>query len=73
MELGRSGWKRLTAESSEAVSRSAPEQPPTPAREHELTTVIDAGCEIDGALVLQKSIRIEGEFRGSLESSGTVT
>jgi cytoskeletal protein CcmA (bactofilin family) len=36
------------------------------------TTFIQKGCEFEGTLILDKSIRIEGEFRGAIESSETV-
>ena len=36
-------------------------------------TTIDPGCEIEGTLTLDRSITIEGEFRGAIHCAETVT
>jgi cytoskeletal protein CcmA (bactofilin family) len=61
------GWRRV-------VLGGAPEAevPASPPERPEMTT-IDPGCEIEGKLSLDRSICIEGEFRGSIHCAETVT
>ena len=63
------GWRRIvlrTTQEPEAASIG-----PVPDRP-EMTT-IDPGCEIEGTLTLDRSITIEGEFRGAIHCAETVT
>lgn len=61
------GWRRV-------VLGSAPEAPvPEVVPDQPEMTVIDPGCEIEGKLSLDRSICIEGEFRGSIHCAETVT
>jgi cytoskeletal protein CcmA (bactofilin family) len=77
MQATRASWKRLGARrghdatpANASASREAPpDAPPLPP----LTTFIQEDCEIEGALVLQSSIQIDGEFRGRIETSETLT
>ena len=62
------GWRRVVL--GGASESEAPEQP---APEHPQMTTIDPGCEIEGKLSLDRSICIEGEFRGSIHCAETVT
>jgi cytoskeletal protein CcmA (bactofilin family) len=57
-----SGWKRIDLGASEDSGE----------RSGALTTFIDRGCEFEGRLVLEQSIRIDGEFRGEVETSESV-
>jgi cytoskeletal protein CcmA (bactofilin family) len=64
------GWRRLVLRAPAAEApplpqpeRSAPE--PEPAR-------IDHGVEMKGRLVVDRALRIEGEFHGELECSSSV-
>lgn len=64
MDENGNGWvqKRVDAPSAEA------ETPP----ERVTATFIDTGAEFNGTLRLAESFRIDGEFRGSIESQSTV-
>ena len=68
-----SGWqklevgRRLTRRGSVAV-----EAPKTPAAE-EHTAYIHEGCEVEGTLAVENSLRIQGEFRGRIKARKTVT
>ena len=68
-----SGWeklevgRRLTRRGSAAV-----EAPKAPAAE-EHTAFIHEGCEVEGTLAVENSLRIQGEFRGRIKARKTVT
>jgi cytoskeletal protein CcmA (bactofilin family) len=71
MEERLTGWRRLVL--------GVPEQETTPPKaEVEPGTstpdvaIIERGVEMNGRLVVRQSLRIEGEFRGELESGGSV-
>jgi cytoskeletal protein CcmA (bactofilin family) len=71
MEVRLAGWRRLVL--------GAPEQETTPPkREGDPGTstpdvaIIERGVEMNGRLVVPQSLRIEGEFRGELESGSSV-
>jgi cytoskeletal protein CcmA (bactofilin family) len=71
MDKRLAGWRRLVL--------GAPEQPATPPKpEGEPVTsapdvaIIARGVEMNGSLVVPQSLRIEGEFRGKLESGASV-
>jgi cytoskeletal protein CcmA (bactofilin family) len=68
-----SGWRRVEPEirDAEREPTATPEQA-APATDR-TTTFIFPECQLEGRLVLKDSIRIECEFRGSLESAQTVT
>ena len=71
METRIAGWRRLVL--------GAPEQETTPPkREGDPGTstpdvaIIERGVEMNGRLVVPQSLRIEGEFRGEIESANSV-
>jgi cytoskeletal protein CcmA (bactofilin family) len=71
MESRSTGWKRISLGTRQ--DEPSPGQPDEqPGAGAAFTTFIQRGCEFEGTLVLDKSIRIEGEFRGAIESSETV-
>lgn len=63
LEIGR----RLTWQNPTAV-----ETPQAPVAEDH-TAYIQEGCEVEGRLALENSIRIQGEFCGRIEAGKTVT
>ncbi len=73
MATTSSGWerleigRRLTRRGAAAVD--APEAPA--AEEH--TAFIQEGCEVEGTLSVENSLRIQGDFRGSIKARKTVT
>ena len=73
MATTRSGWQRL--EIGRRFSRrdtAAVEAPDAPAAEDH-TAVIQEGCEVEGTLAVENSLRIQGEFRGRIQAQKTVT
>ncbi len=67
MANATTGWRRV-------VLGSAPEaEIHAPVSERPEMTTLDPGCEIEGKLSLDRSICIEGEFRGSIHCAETVT
>ena len=50
----------------------APAKEPHEAAERREATFIDHGADFDGTLRLRESFRIDGEFRGAIESRSTV-
>jgi cytoskeletal protein CcmA (bactofilin family) len=71
MAKGVVGWRRLTVG---APARKAP--PPRPAEDAGAAEApvkqIGHGVEMNGHLVIEQSLRVEGEFRGALQSSNSV-
>ncbi len=68
-----SGWQKL--EIGRRLTRqghTATEAPPALVAEGH-TACIQEGCEVEGRLALENSIRIQGEFRGRIEAGKTVT
>jgi cytoskeletal protein CcmA (bactofilin family) len=73
MATTSSGWERL--EIGRRFARrgaEAVEMPKAPAAE-EHTAIIQEGCEVEGTLSVENSLRIQGEFRGSIKAGKTVT
>jgi len=71
MDKRLEGWRRLVL--------GAPEQgttPPKPEGEPGTATaavaIIERGVEMNGRLMVPQSLRVEGEFRGELESGSSV-
>ena len=71
METRLAGWRRLVL--------GAPElkvEPPRPEQElgasEASVALIEPGVEMNGRLVVPQSLRVEGEFRGEIESKNTV-
>ncbi len=76
MATASRGWRRLVLNSAAsekpAAAARAPENvSPFAASDREVMR-IGAGLQFEGSLVLQKSVEIDGEFRGSIHSEGTI-
>jgi cytoskeletal protein CcmA (bactofilin family) len=74
METQNSGWRRLVPGASE--QKTTPVQvrseiEPGSVREAGMS-LIEPGVEMNGRLVVPHSLRVEGEFRGEIESSASV-
>jgi len=71
-----SGWERLEIgrrfNRRAAVSEEPPKLP-TPPTPEEHTSFIHEGCEIEGSLSVEHSLRVQGEFRGRIRARQTVT
>ena len=73
MATTHSGWEKL--EIGRRFSRrgaEAVDAPKVPAAEDH-TAFIHEGCEVEGTLSVENSLRIQGEFRGSIKARKTVT
>ena len=64
MADGVSGWRRIELGEGEGAGSSRAGSG--------LATFIDRGCEFEGRMVLAQSIRIDGEYRGEVESAESV-
>ena len=62
-----SGWRRLVPGVPETEPQAQEAQPAAAAE-----ALIASGVEMNGRLVVPKSVRIDGEFAGELESASTV-
>ena len=76
METQNSGWRRLVPGVGEQKTVAAQTQPdpeiePGSVREAGMS-LIEPGVEMNGRLVVPHSLRVEGEFRGEIESSASV-
>lgn len=76
MASGSRGWRRLVVNSvpAESEKRGAGEAQAVaavPAADPQAMR-IGEGLQFEGSLVLQKSVEIHGEFRGSIQSDATV-
>jgi cytoskeletal protein CcmA (bactofilin family) len=71
MEKRLAGWRRLVVGAPELKAT-----PPRPEQEHGASpagvALIELGVEMNGRLVVPQSLRVEGEFRGELQSAGSV-
>jgi cytoskeletal protein CcmA (bactofilin family) len=68
-----SGWEKL--EVGRRLTRrgaAAAEAPKAPAAEAH-TAFIQEGCEVEGTLSVENSLRVQGEFRGRIKAGNTVT
>jgi cytoskeletal protein CcmA (bactofilin family) len=65
------GWRRIRMRAT-----TAPTPPPQAVAEHTRPADdfarIEHGVEMSGRLVTERSLRVEGEFRGEIESGGAV-
>jgi cytoskeletal protein CcmA (bactofilin family) len=68
---GGNGWRRFVPGAPEQtlLTEPATEAAPPPAPD---AALIAQGVEMNGRLVSPQSLRVEGEFRGELESKGSV-
>lgn len=76
MATGSRGWRRLVLSSTasdepEAVGPEPGSASPFAASDREVMR-IGAGLQFEGSLVIPKSVEIDGEFRGSIQSEGTI-
>ena len=73
MATTSSGWERL--EIGRRLTRrgaASVEAPKAPAAgEH--TAYIQEGCEVEGSLSVENSLRVQGEFRGRIKAGKPVT
>ena len=72
MEKSWSGWQRKSVAKSDADSGTRVTASPGTDVER-LTTFFDDGCEVSGTLTVKASIKIDGEFRGAIQSDEAVT
>jgi cytoskeletal protein CcmA (bactofilin family) len=80
MEFGRSGWRRI-AMGARGPGREpdAAEAPATPgaaeaaAADRPRAQRIEPGCGLEGRLVVDHPLQVDGEFRGAIECRDTVT
>ncbi len=74
MAMRSMGWRRLVIGAPEAGAATSP----TPAAPVDATALADGvvrierGVEMTGRLVVERPLRIEGEFRGEIESANAV-
>jgi len=73
MATTSSGWEKL--EIGRRLTRrgaAAVEAPKAPAAEGHIA-YIQEGCEVEGTLSVENSLRVQGEFRGLIKARKTVT
>ena len=68
-----SGWERLEVGRRFGRRPAVTEEAPKPPVEEEHTALIHEGCEVEGTLAVENSLRIQGEFRGRMKAGKTVT
>jgi cytoskeletal protein CcmA (bactofilin family) len=73
MAIGRTGWQRLEIGGKFARRRPTVDEAPQAAAIEEDTAFINEGCEVEGTLTVKNSLRVQGDFRGRIESAKTVT
>ena len=73
MAIRPEGWRRFVPGAPELTTalELTPAAPAAAAPE-ENVAVIEHGAEMNGRLVVPQSLRIEGEFRGEIQSGATV-
>ena len=67
METPISGWRRLVLGAPEQKTTPSQSEPEPRASEPD-AALVEQGVEMNGRLVVKQSIRIDGEFRGEIES-----
>ena len=65
----QTGWRRIMVGGKAESEDAAPAAAPDP---HAGFARIERGMEMSGKLVTERPLRIEGEFRGEIESASTV-
>ena len=68
-----SSWEKLEVGRRLTWRGAATVEPPKASAPKEHTAYILEGCEVEGTLALKNSLRIQGEFRGSIDARKTVT
>jgi cytoskeletal protein CcmA (bactofilin family) len=71
MDTHPTGWRRLLPGAAARTATLAPPEQESRASEPGVLLLED-GVEMNGRLVVPRSLRIEGEFRGAIESGNTV-
>jgi cytoskeletal protein CcmA (bactofilin family) len=71
MATKQGGWRRLVVGASEDDA-ARPVETPAPAAPDAGFARIERGVEMSGRLVTERPLRIEGEFRGEIESASIV-
>ena len=72
METPISGWRRLVLGAPEQKATPPQSEPEAPRASEPDAALVEQGVEMNGRLVVKQSIRIDGEFRGEIESSNSV-
>jgi cytoskeletal protein CcmA (bactofilin family) len=74
MEIRQTGWRRLAPAILPAEREPSPTLLECEVAENEPSaTFITPECDLNGRLVLERSIRIDCAFRGAIQSAQTVT
>jgi cytoskeletal protein CcmA (bactofilin family) len=68
-----SGWEKLEVGRRFSRRGATAEEAPKPPVEEEHTAFIHEGCEVEGTLAVENSLRIQGDFRGRIKARKTVT
>jgi cytoskeletal protein CcmA (bactofilin family) len=68
-----SGWEKLEVGRRFSRRGVTAEEAPKPPVEEEHTALIHEGCEVEGTLAVENSLRIQGDFRGRIKARKTVT
>jgi cytoskeletal protein CcmA (bactofilin family) len=68
-----SGWEKLEVGRRLGRRGTADEEAPKPPIEEEHTAIIHEGCEVEGSLAVENSLRVQGDFRGRIKARKTVT
>ncbi len=71
MEMRPAGWRRFVLGGTERTA-TIPAPPQESGASEAGIALIEHGVEMNGRLVVPQSLRIEGEFRGEIESANTV-
>jgi len=76
MDTTKAGWRRLVpgapTEQETAAAPARPEIAPIAPPPEPDVALIARGVEMNGRLVVTQSLRIEGEFRGDLQSANSI-
>ena len=73
MATTHSGWERLEIGRRFSRRSDAAAEAPEPPVAEDHTAFIQEGCEVEGTLAVENSLRIQGEFRGTIRARKTVT
>ena len=68
-----SGWEKLEVGRRLGRRGAAAEEAPKSPVEEEHTALIHEGCEVEGSLAVENSLRVQGDFRGRIKARKTVT
>jgi len=69
----RRGWQRLRVGEPVGPDLEAEPEPEAAPEPREVGTFIGAGADFEGTLSLRGDFQIDSEFRGALETDGTIT